>query len=218
MLPMWSAASATRVGHSPAFCQRPRANSCQSDTSLRIAPPVVALVAAATVVRRVTWPRSATSLETCPRSSVATATSMDTPAASARSLVTVSLVSPDLNLHMLTMSQILGSSARTVRSMVTPRSAAPSLTLTRTAELVPAAAASILSRPLLTVEMAVATGTPTPVVLVPMPTGTPVVVVAGKMVAFFFDTFDKIDTSRVFFLIECCESAFPRLGISGNDG
>lgn len=221
MLPMWSAASATRVSYLPAFRQRLRANSCQWDTSPRIAPPVVALVVAATVVRRVTWPRSATSLGTCPRSSAATVTNMDTPAASVRSLVTVSLVSPDLKFHMLKMSQILGSSARTVRSMATPRSAAPSLTLTRTAELVPTVAVLILSTSLLpvvmAVVMAVATGTPTPVVLVPMPIGIPMVVVVGKLSALFFDTFDKIDSSCVFFT-ECCESAFPRSGISGNDG
>lgn len=138
---------------------------------------------AATVVRRVTWPRTATSLETCQRSSAATATSMDTPAASARSPVTVSLVSPDLQSYMLTSSQILESSARTARSMATPRSAAPSLTLTRTVELVPTAAASILSTPLLTVVMAVATGTTTLVVVVA--TGTPVVVV-GKPFAFLY--------------------------------
>lgn len=145
---------------------------------------------------------------------------MDTPAASARSLVTVSLVSPDLKFHMLTMSQILGSSARTVRSMVTPRSAAPSLTLTRTAELVPTVAASILSTSLLTVVMAVAIGTPTlvvPLVVpVPVPTGTPVVVV-GKLVAFFLTHSTKWTPLACSF-IECCNSAFPRLGISGNDG
>lgn len=137
---------------------------------------------AATVVRRVTWPRTATSLETCQRSSAATATSTDTPAASARSPVTVSLVSPDLQSYMLTLSQIPESSARTARSMATPRSAAPSLTLTRTVELVPTAAVSILSTPLLTVVvMAVATGTTTLVVVVA--TGTRVVVV-GKLFAF----------------------------------
>lgn len=147
---------------------------------------------------------------------------MDTPAASARNLVTVSLVSPDLKSHMLTMSQILGSSARTVRSMVTPRSAAPSLTLTRTAELVPTVAASILSTSLLTVAMAVAIGTPTlvvPLVVpvpVPVPTGTPVVVV-GKLVAFFLTHSTKWTPPACSF-IECCNSAFPRLGISGNDG
>lgn len=138
---------------------------------------------AVTVARRATWPRTATSLETCQRSSAATATSMDTPAASARSPVTVSLVSPDLQSHMLILSQILESSARTVRSMATPRSAAPSLTLTKTVELVPTAAASILSTPLLTVVMAVVTGTTTLVVVVA--TGTPAVVV-GKLFAFLY--------------------------------
>lgn len=201
MLPMWSAASATRVSHLPAFNKRLRANTFQWDTFPRIAPPVVALVVAATVVRRVTWPRSATSLGTCPRSSAATVTTMDTPAASARSLVTVSLVSPDLEFHMLTMSQILAFSARTVRSMATPRSAAPSLMLTRTAELVPTEAASILSIPLLRLVAVVAAGTPTPVVV--MPAGAPVVVLlllvpVGELVAFcLFDAFDKIDTSCV---------------------
>lgn len=140
---------------------------------------------AATAVRRVTWPRTATSLETCRRSSAATATSMDTPAASVRSPVTVSLVSPDLQSYMLTLPQILESSARTARSMATPRSAAPSLTLTRTAELVPMAAASILSTLLLTVVMAVATGTTTLVVAVVVATGMPVVVV-GELFAFFY--------------------------------
>lgn len=99
MLPMWSVASAMRVSHSLAFCQRLRSNGCQSDTSPRIAPPVEALVAAATVARRVTWPRNARSPETCQSSSAATVTSMDTPAATARSLVTVSLVSPDLDSY-----------------------------------------------------------------------------------------------------------------------
>lgn len=160
---------------------------------------------AATVVRRVTWPRTATSLETCQRSSAATATSMDTPAASARSPVTVSLVSPDLQPHMLTSPQILESSARTARSMATPRSAAPSLTLTRTAELVPTAAALILSTPLLTVVMVVETGTTTPVVVV------------GKLLVFLHRHIRpegrllrglKLNDAR----------AFYRSGISGHDG
>lgn len=149
MLPTWSAASATRVSRSPDFLARLHADCRQSDTSLRTAPPVVALVVAATVVRRVTWPRNATSLETCRRSSAVTVMNMDTPAASARSLVTVSLVSPDLESCILTSHQILESSARTVRSMATPRSAAPSLPLTRTVELGPMAAASTLSTLLL---------------------------------------------------------------------
>lgn len=119
---------------------------------------------------------------------------------------------------MLTMPQILGSSARTVRSMATPRSAAPSLTLTRTVEPVPTEAASILSTSLLTLVMAVATGTPTPVVVVVVVTGTPVVVVVGKLGAFFFDAFDKTGTSLACSLIQCCEAAFTRPGISSNDG
>lgn len=188
MLPTWSAASATRVSHAPALHQRLPADGCQSDTSPRIAPLVVAPVVAATVVRKVTWPRSATSLETCPRSSAATATSMDTPAASAPSLVTVSLVSPSPEFYMLIVVQILGSNARTARSTATPRSAAPSLMLKRTVELVPTVVVSILSTLLptrvLPVVMPVATGTPTPVALVAI--GTPTVVeVVGKLLPSF---------------------------------
>lgn len=78
-----------------AFEEYLHADSRQWDTSPRIALPVVALAVAATVVRRVTWPRSATSRETCPRSNAATATSTVTPDASVPSPVTVSLVSPD---------------------------------------------------------------------------------------------------------------------------
>lgn len=209
MLPMSSAESATRVSHPTAFFQRLHANSRQWDTSPRIAPPVVALAVAATVVRRVTWPRSATSPRTCQRSSAATATSTATPAASARSPATVSLVSPDLNFYMLTLLQILGSSARTARSTATPRSAVPSLTLTRTVELVPTMVASTLWTPLLTVVMAVATGTAVVVMqLVPV----------GKLVASSFSTHSATMTPTGCDLIERCESASTRPGTSGIDG
>lgn len=76
--------------------------------------------------------------------------------------MTVSLVSPDLVIHMLILFQIPGSSARTARSSATPKSAAPNHMLMRTAELVPMVVASILLTPLPMLGLAVMTGTTAP--------------------------------------------------------
>lgn len=125
----------------------------------------------ATVVRRATWPRSVISLATCQSFSAATAMNTDTAAVTAPSHVTVSTwFSSLLESYVLTLPKIPVCSVRTARSTATPRSAALSLTLTRTAVLAPTMLVSILSMPLLML-VAVVTGTTHPVVRRSLPVG-----------------------------------------------